>query len=106
MGLYGSPDLSQKKAKPVKRVKGEGNKPQTNIWVWAVIIILDIFILLLAGFSRNDFLAIVSFNWVIIFSISIVNLTYNLIKSNKIKKDILFMVLSIIIFIVSGILMN
>lgn len=107
MGLYGSPDVGNLYTEPKepKRRKKEGYKPQKNLWVWIVIIIIDILILLLSGITKNDILAVLGLNCIIIAGISIVNLIINLIKKNKISTDIKFIIISILAFFIFAILM-
>lgn len=108
MGLYGSPELgsfAEKDAK-TKQIKKDGYKPQTNIWVWAVIIITNIIILLASSKTIGDILTLFVLDSMIIFGISIVSLIVNLVKKRKIGNDIKFIGISIITFFISAIILG
>jgi hypothetical protein len=99
MGLYGSPDTGGLYSKKEKG-KEEGYKPQKNIWVWAVIIIINILILLLIGINLVDVVTLLTLDSMVLFTISIVSLVVNLVKKRKIGNDIKFIGISILTFFI------
>ena len=105
MGLYGSPDTGGLYTKKQKG-KEEGYKPQKNIWVWAVILIMNVLILLLVGITINDILTLLVLDSIILFGISIVSLIVNLIKKRKIGNDIKFIGISILTFFIFVIILG
>lgn len=107
MGLYGSPDTGNLYTKKeTKKTKEEGYKPQKNIWVWAVILIMNVLILLLVGITINDILTLLVLDSIILFGISIVSLIVNLIKKRKIGNDIKFIGISILTFFIFVIILG
>lgn len=105
MGLYGSPDTGGLYTKKEKG-KEEGYKPQKNIWVWAVILIMNVLILLLVGITINDILTLLVLDSIILFGISIVSLIVNLIKKRKIGNDFKFIGISVLAFFISALILG
>lgn len=108
MGLYGSPDVGNLYTNP-KEPKGrkeEGYKPQKNVWVWAVILIMNVLMFLVSEKSIDDVLTLLVLDSMILFGISIVSLIVNLIKKRKIGNDIKFIGISILIFFISVLILG
>lgn len=104
MGLYGSPDLSKKygKVEDIKDPKKKKNnkRPQTNIWIWVIILIFDVIFFSTSGFKIDVIFTALILDSVIIALISLINLMYNIIKKNNVKDDIIFLLSSIVFFFV------
>lgn len=108
MGLYGSPQLgpfTEEDAK-IKQTKKDGYKPQTNIWVWAVIIIINFLIFLVSSKTIGDILTLLVLDSMVIFGISIVSLIVNVVKKRKIGNDIKFIGISVIAFFISALILG
>lgn len=103
MGLYGSPDTGNlyTEEKPIKRKKAKG-RPQTNIWIWVVLILLNISFVATLGLQLSNILTVISLDILVMSIISAINLIYNLIKKNKgkLKDDIIWLLSSIIVFFI------
>mgnify|MGYP001275810606 CR=1 FL=1 len=106
MGLYGSPELGPYRTEETKFIKKEGYKPQKNIWVWVVILIMNILILLLVGITIQDVLTLLALDSIILFGISVVSLVVNLINKRKIGNDIKFIGISILTFFIFVIILG
>ena len=105
MSLYGSPDTGNLYTKK-KKEKEEGYKPQKNIWVWAVILIMNVLMFLVSEKSIDDILTLLVLDSMILFGISIVSLIVNLIKKRKIGNDIKFIGISILTFFISALILG
>ena len=105
MGLYGSPDTGGLYTKKEKG-KEEGYKPQKNIWVWAVILIMNVLMFLVSEKSIDDILTLLVLDSMILFGISIVSLIVNLFKKRKIGNDIKFIGISILTFFISALILG
>lgn len=99
MGLYGSPDTGGLYTKKEKG-KEEGYKPQKNIWVWAVILIMNVLMFLVSEKSIDDILTLLVLDSMVLFTISIVSLVVNLVKKRKIGNDIKFIGISVLTFFI------
>lgn len=98
MGLYGSPDLSSKYGTE----DNKNNKlPKKKIGSLSILLILDILILLLVGFSIDNIFGVLLLDCIIIFLYSIIRLIYNIIKRRSFKSDILAMAISFIMFFIT-----
>jgi len=105
MGLYGSPDTGGLYTKKEKG-KEEGYKPQKNIWVWAVIIIVNILMFLVSEKSIDDILTLLVLDSMILFGISVVSLIVNLIKKRKVGNDFKFIGISVLAFFISALILG
>nr|WP_312578218.1 hypothetical protein [Sedimentibacter sp.] len=101
MGAYGSPDTGNlyTKETPIKR-KVKKNTPQTNIWLWIVLIIFNILFIMTTGIKFDSIFTALILDSIIIGIISFINLICNLIKKKKIKDDIIFVLSSIVFFFI------
>jgi len=108
MGLYGSPDVGNLYTNPKepKYIKQEGYKPQKNIWVWIAILVINIVIILSVGITLADVLTLLALDSIILFGISVVSLIMNLVKKRKIRNDIKFIFISIILFIILTVILS
>lgn len=104
MGLYGSPDLSKKygNVEDLKepRKKKTINRPQTNIWVWVVILLWNILFVTTIGVRFDSIFTAIISDSIIIAIISIINLIRNIIKKKDVKDDAIFLLSSIVAFFV------
>lgn len=97
MGLYGSPDVGNLYTeKKIKKTKEEGKKPQTNIWIWIVMITMNVITMLTAGISSQFLLSFLILDTVTLLVISIISLALNLINKRKINNDLKFIGISIV----------
>ena len=88
----------QNRKKP-KYVKQEGYKPQKNIWVWAVILIMNVLMFLVSEKSIDDVLTLLALDSIVLFGISVISLIMNLVKKRKIRNDIKFIAISVLAFL-------
>lgn len=100
MGLYGSPDLSQKKTKSEKE-----RIPKFKKILLGAFIIINMLLIFIGGINKLNVLGTLAFDCIIIFIYSIVSIVYNAIKKNKFKKYILIMVLTVIGFLMLSVAM-
>jgi hypothetical protein len=97
MGLYGSPDLSNQYGTN----DNKSNKPSKKKMGFPfILLILDILILLLVGFSIDNVLTVLLLDCIIIFLYSTIKLIYNIIKKRNFKNHILAMITSFIMFFI------
>lgn len=97
MGLYGSPDLSNQYGTN----DNKSNKPSKKKMGFPfILLILDILILLLVGFSIDNVLTVLLLDCIIIFLYSTIKLIYNIIKKRNFKNHTLAMVTSFIMFFI------
>lgn len=98
MGLYGSPDVGN-----LYTERKEPKRPKKDYYklIW-VLIVLNILVLVLAGVTKDHILVLLFADSIIILAASIIGLIYNVIKKNSIQRNLLFIVLSIIIGLVSA----
>lgn len=106
MGLYGSPELGPFNTKESPPNKLEGYKPQTNVWFWTVIIIMNIVMLAIVGITLENIITLLALDSIILCGISVVSLTANLIKHQKTGNDIKFIGISILIFFTSAVILG
>lgn len=104
MGLYGSPDLSKKYGNieeyQKQQIKKERQSPQTNVWVWIVIFIVNIYNLIFMGIRVDSVLTILIMDCLIMTIVSILSLICNFINKNKLKSDLIFILLFIGMFFI------
>lgn len=103
MGVYGSPDLSKKEYKEVRK---KSLTPQKNIWVWVAILIVNVLFFLVSDKKIGDILTLIILDSMIVFGISVVSLIVNLIRKSKIGNDIKFIGISMIVFFISAIFLG
>ena len=107
MGLYGSPDTGGLYTKKNgEKAKEEGHKPQKNIWIWIVILIMNIITLLTAGADTQNLLSLLILDSMTLFAVSIISLIVNLVKKRKIGNDIKFIGISILTFFIFMIILG
>lgn len=102
MGLYGSPELgpyAEPKKHQAKQIKKDGYQPQKNVWVWAVIFVVNIVFLLFSKRTFADVITLLILDSIILFGISVVSLIVNLVKKRKIGNDIKFIGISVLTFL-------
>ena len=97
MGLYGSPDTGSLYSRKEKIKEPKKKHPIFTV----ILVILNIFILSIISISKDNILGMLALDSVVVFVSSIVILIYNSIKKNSIKRNIVFIILSIVVFIVS-----
>ncbi|MSS42470.1 hypothetical protein FYJ27_01790 [Anaerosalibacter bizertensis] len=107
MGLYGSPDAGGLYTKKEgNKIKKRNKKLQTNLWLWIALIIFDIFFVLTIGVRFDSIFTALILDSIIIGIISLITLIRNLIKKNKVKDDIIFLLSSIVAFFVLNLILG
>ncbi|GMG96858.1 hypothetical protein [Tepidimicrobium xylanilyticum] len=101
MGLYGSPDVGNLYTNPKEHK--EPKKPKKNIYklLW-VLVALNVIVLALTEVTKDHILTLIFADSIIVFIVSIIGLIYNGVKKNSIQKNLLFIVLSIVIGLLSA----
>lgn len=101
MGLYGSPDLSNKHEDKEEFKRFNNKKPDWIKWLALVTGIINVFILINVEVDRENLIALLTLDSIIIFAISVITMIYNLIKKRNIRYSIAVMLLSIGLFLLS-----
>lgn len=106
MGLYGSPDVSNlysnKEDKKIKRK----SSPQTSIWLWVAMIVFNIIFVLSIGIRFDSIMSALILDSIILAVVSAISLIYNLVKKNRVKNDIIFILSSIVAFFILSLILG
>lgn len=106
MGVYGSPDAGNLYTNKKDDRKKKGRRPQANVWVWICVLIFDIIFIMTIGIRFDSIFTALILDSIIIGIISVISLICNLIKKNKIKDDIIFLLSSIVAFFVLNLILG
>jgi hypothetical protein len=104
LGAYGSPDTGNlyNEEKPLKIKKHKG-RIQTNLIFLIPVIIFNISFVLTLGIKFDNILTALMFDSIVFSAVSAISLVHNLVKKNKVKDDIIFLLSSIVAFFVFSI---
>lgn len=104
MGAYGSPDTGNLYTDPKPQEIRKGRRRiQTNIIFLILVIIFNISFILTLGIEFGTVFSVLIFDSIIFSVVSAISLLYNLVKKNKVKDDIIFLLSGIVAFFILSI---